>query len=62
MVADSSQASVTPALDQWIEEDGEEAVLAAVASLKTAIGDGSVPVVREKVALQVYWSSRRQRV
>jgi hypothetical protein len=55
------EPSAMPSLDCWVEHAGEPAVVAAVNELKTAIADGTAPVLRDAASLQAYWDSRRRR-
>jgi hypothetical protein len=53
--------SRTPALDEWTADVGEDGVAAAVASLKAAVADQTVPLLRDETSLRTYWDGRRQR-
>jgi len=51
-MVDERASSTTPTLDEWIDEVGEPGVLEAVEALKTAIGNGTATVLRDKESLQ----------
>lgn len=59
-MVDDAEASTTPLLDDWIGEVGEAGVVVAVEVLRAAVEAGTVPVLRDKDALQVYWDNRRR--
>ncbi len=50
-MVDERASSTTPTLDEWIDEVGEPGVLEAVEALKTAIGNGTATVLRDKESL-----------
>ncbi len=59
-MVDEPDSSMTPTLDEWIDEVGEPGVLESVEALKTAIGNGTAMVLRDRESLQAYWDSRRR--
>jgi len=59
-MADEPASSMTPTLDEWIDEVGEPGVLEAVEALKTAIGNGTATVLRDKESGHAVWDSRRR--
>lgn len=40
--------SRTPLLDAWIEEEGEEAVVEAVDTIRRGVTDGSLPIFDDR--------------
>lgn len=49
-----SPESATPLLDEWIDEVGEDAVMAVVEDTKRRVEDGSLPAFSDKKDLLAY--------
>ena len=53
MASDQPECS-TPLLDDWIEEVGEEAVVAVVEDTKRRVEDGTLPAFSDREGLLAY--------
>jgi hypothetical protein len=57
-VAEQGDRTGTPLLDEWVDEAGEEAVVASVRAAKTAIEAGSTPGFTDREAMLHYLGRR----
>jgi hypothetical protein len=57
-MAERPHQAQTPLLDEWIPEQGEEQVLAAIQGAVRAIDDGTPPGFTDKAALLEYIGRR----